>query len=72
MHSCHQCLKTFRYQYNLNRHLKEHDSVYPCPQCGKQFSRKDSLKRHEKQCKEKQGQEKQDQENHPPQKFQCP
>ena len=51
-YDCDLCEEVFKRLDNLNRHIKtmhnETDNKFACTHCGKQFNRKDALKRHSK------------------------
>lgn len=46
--TCHLCQKTFRFSSHLRRHSLVHSGQKPhvCPQCGKGFSQRSTLRRH--------------------------
>ena len=48
-HKCHNCQKTYKQKYNLNRHLRYECGVerkFECDICKKKFSHKSSLEVH--------------------------
>lgn len=49
-HVCDFCDKVYRYQKTLNRHILTHFSSFKCKTCGKSFTRKYNLKKHEEKC----------------------
>ncbi|EPB67615.1 zinc finger, C2H2 type [Ancylostoma ceylanicum] len=52
-HVCKHCNKAF-FQFDLNRHMKIHaERGYSCRQCGRSFTRQQSLDEHALKCKAK-------------------
>lgn len=54
---CQKCSKHFNHKGNYNSHVnresdcyREEDVVVTCPECGKSFSRRDNMKRHQAVC----------------------
>ena len=45
---CKLCKQTFSGKNNRTRHMRNHNraKIYPCPDCGKYFSRPDSMREH--------------------------
>ncbi|VDO75113.1 unnamed protein product [Heligmosomoides polygyrus] len=53
-HQCNLCQKTFIFKFDLNRHMKIHaERGYSCRQCGRSFTRQQSLDEHALKCKTK-------------------
>ncbi|EYB91254.1 hypothetical protein Y032_0208g2075 [Ancylostoma ceylanicum] len=53
-HQCNLCQKTFIFKFDLNRHMKIHaERGYSCRQCGRSFTRQQSLDEHALKCKAK-------------------
>uniref|UniRef100_A0A0K0CSX3 Zinc finger protein n=1 Tax=Angiostrongylus cantonensis TaxID=6313 RepID=A0A0K0CSX3_ANGCA len=53
-HQCNLCQKTFIFKFDLNRHMKIHaERGYLCQQCGRSFTRQQSLDEHSMKCKTK-------------------
>ncbi|XGW29738.1 hypothetical protein V3C99_009074 [Haemonchus contortus] len=51
-HQCNLCQKTFIFKFDLNRHMKIHaERGYSCRQCGRSFTRQQSLDEHALKCK---------------------
>lgn len=46
---CHQCKKTYKYRYDLSRHMRDECGIEPqfqCPICDFRTKRKSTLKSH--------------------------
>lgn len=50
LHQCDICEQSFRTVKYLYRHLAMHTDIFKCDQCGRCFSRKDSLQKHILRC----------------------
>ncbi|CAI9739536.1 PR domain zinc finger protein 15-like isoform X1 [Octopus vulgaris] len=50
LHQCDICEQSFRTVKYLFRHLAMHTDIFKCEQCGRCFSRKDSMQKHILRC----------------------
>ena len=50
LHQCDICEQSFRTVKYLYRHLAMHTDIFKCDQCGRCFSRKDSMQKHILRC----------------------